>query len=373
MVAIGGITAREVQACFKSGAAGAAVISAITRAADPAGAARSFGTACGTSGRQPAACWENEFFLIRRILSQFRVSGDLSSRVEIGAGDDAALFKTIKRPVITTDAQREDIHFRRRWQSMDEIGYKAAEITFSDLAASYALPVALFVNLALPDTVTEDDVAKLYTGIGDSISAHGAVLGGGNISSSAELGLDLFAVGEGYPGLFPVRSAARPGYGLYATGRLGMARAGLDCLVKGDKQFPELIRAFKFPRARFDAAFVLAEHGVECAMDISDGLAGDAGHIAEASGLTIKLDLTAGPVPPFLTGYCEKYGKSAEHVMAAGGEDYELLFACPQAVFEAVRQKLPEAFQVGLCMSNDGEPVQGIPEGIRGYRHGERG
>ncbi|MCF8094606.1 MAG: hypothetical protein K9J79_04525, partial [Desulfobacteraceae bacterium] len=168
-----------------------------------------------------------------------------------------------------------------------------------------------------------------------------------------------------------VRSAAKPGWGVYVTGPLGLARAGLDCLKRGEDSFAGLIRAFTRPAARFDAACVLAQNRVECAMDISDGLAGDAAHIAEASGVTVDLDLSAAPVGPELAKYCEKYGWAPVQVMASGGEDYELLFACPRDVFETVSRQLPGAFQAGVCRAYTGKPILGVPEEIHGYRHGK--
>ncbi|MFO7932062.1 MAG: thiamine-phosphate kinase [Desulfosalsimonas sp.] len=373
VVAIGGITPERVRQCFKAGAAGAAVISAITRAADPAASAARFAEACGLQPAEPASPWNDEFLLIRRILADFREPRDnKQGPVKVGAGDDAALLKTLKNPVVTTDTQRENVHFRRRWQSMSEIGYKAAEITFSDLAASYAKPVALFVNLALPADISEEQVLQIYEGIRSSLFSRGAVLGGGNVSSARAMGLDLFAAGEANPEIFPVRSSALPGWGLYVTGQLGLARAGLDCLYRGDDGFAGLIHAFTSPSARFDAASVLAENRVECVMDLSDGLAGDAVHIAEASGVTINLDLAGAPVNRELSDYCLKYGKSPQHVMAAGGEDYELVFACPPTVFETVAQKLPGAYRIGECVSYNGLPVKGLPGEITGYRHGGR-
>lgn len=373
VVAIGGITPERVRQCFKAGAEGAAVISAITRAEDPAGSAARFAAACGLQPAEPASPWNDEFSLIRSILADFHEPrGNKQGVVKVGAGDDAALLKTLKNPVITTDTQRENVHFRRRWQSMSEIGYKAAEITFSDLAASYADPVALFVNLALPADISEDQVLQIYEGIGTSLFARGAVLGGGNVSSARVLGLDLFAAGEADPDIFPVRFSALPGWGLYVTGELGLARAGLDCLSRGDDEFDGLIRAFTSPSARFDAAAVLAKNRVECVMDISDGLAGDAVHIAEASGVTINLDLSGAPVSCELSDYCLKYGKSPQQLMAAGGEDYELVFACPPDVFKTVAHKLPGAFRVGECVPYNGLPVKGLPGEITGYRHGGR-
>ncbi|MFO7861232.1 MAG: thiamine-phosphate kinase [Desulfosalsimonas sp.] len=370
VVAIGGIFPESVGACMESGADGVAVISAITRADDPAAAAARFAAASGTRSRVVQTPWQDEFLLIRRILGQPGDGRDPQGLLRVGAGDDAALLSHIARPVITTDTQHENIHFRRFWQSFFEIGYKAAETAFSDLAACYAFPLALFVNLSLPATVSRQGVMEIYEGIRASLAPCGAVLGGGNVSSAQSLAIDMFVVGSGHAGIFPVRSAAAPGHGLYVTGPLGRARAGLECLMRGDYAFPGLIEAFKRPRARFDAAGVLADHGVACVMDISDGLAGDVGHLAQASGITAVLDLCRAPADPEFASFCEKYQMVPADVMAAGGEDYELLFACPPEVFAAICRQLPEAFCVGTCRAYDGESVRGLPETIKGFWHG---
>lgn len=369
VVAIGGIFPESAGACMENGADGVAVISAITRADDPAAAAARFAAACGTRPRVVQTPWRDEFLLIRKILGQPGDAKDPQGLLRVGAGDDAALLSHIPRPVISTDTQHENIHFRRCWQSFFEIGYKAAETAFSDLAACYARPLALFVNLALPATVSQQSVMEIYQGIRQSLAPQGAVLGGGNVSSGPDLAIDMFVMGSGHAGIFPLRSAAAPGLGLYVTGPLGRARAGLECLMRGDYAFPGLVEAFKRPRARFDAAAVLADHGVGCVMDISDGLAGDAGHLAQASGITAVLDLCRAPAGTEFASFCEKYQIPPEDVMAAGGEDYELLFACPPEVFAAICQKLPNAFCVGTCRAFDGHWVRGLPAAIESFGH----
>jgi thiamine-monophosphate kinase len=139
--------------------------------------------------------------------------------------------------------------------------------------------------------------------------------------------------------------------------------------MQGDFAFPGLVEAFKHPMARFDAAAVLADHRVACVMDISDGLAGDVGHLAQASGITAVLDLCRAPADPEFASFCEKYQKPPADVMAEGGEDYELLFACPPEVFAAIGRKLPGAFCVGTCRAYDGESVRGLPEAIESFGH----
>lgn len=371
VVAIGGIDAGNAGLCFSHGAAGIAVISAITRSADPAGSAAALGAACGVSPRGPATAWSDEFELLGKALSACR-SASPSSLMLVSPGDDAALFADIPKPVFTTDTQREDIHFRRCWQSMEAIGKRAVEITFSDLAASYAKPVAFFVNLCLPAEIDEKDVLELFSGIDHALCGHGAALAGGNLSAGSRLCLDLFAAGAG-SSLFPKRSAALPGDGLYVTGPVGLARSGLECLVMEDFSFPALIEAFTSPAARFDAADVLLSQGVSCVMDISDGLCGDAAHIAAESGVSVRFETADIDIDPRLQAYCDKYGLDPASQMLSGGDDYELLFACKPWVFEAVRAYLPGACRIGEIAGRGGVLCTGVPEGISSYRHGGAG
>jgi thiamine-monophosphate kinase len=272
--------------------------------------------------------------------------------------------------VITTDTQKEGVHFRLEWQAPREIGTKAVEVTFSDLAACYATPVSLFVNLALPSHISDDTVEALYAGIKKALNKYGCTLGGGNISAGHRLSLDLFAVGRGHETIFPTRSGARPGYGAYCSGPLGLARGGLEALICKDPAFKELIAAFKSPSARFDAAQVLAANNVDCVIDISDGLAGDAQHIATASGISIEFDLSNAPIDPALAMFCEKYNLNPVDMVLAGGEDYELLFACPPATFDKVKKELPQAYQVGICLAFQGEHIVNLPAGVSSFQHG---
>ena len=137
-----------------------------------------------------------------------------------------------------------------------------------------------------------------------------------------------------------------------------------------DKNFHELIAKFKTPVARFDAAEVLAANRVDCVIDISDGLAGDAQHIAEASNISIALDLTHYQFDPVLVSFCNKYGKSTEDMVLAGGEDYELLFSCSSDTFNHIKKDLPAAFQVGRCQAFQGKHLLNIPLDISSFQHG---
>jgi thiamine-monophosphate kinase len=157
---------------------------------------------------------------------------------------------------------------------------------------------------------------------------------------------------------------------LYASGPLGLARAGLHCLKAGDGRFPELTAAFKRPRARFDAAVVLADAGIACAMDISDGLAGDARHIAEASNLSIALEIDPEQIHPALMRFCEARQMDPSAFVLAGGEDYELLFACSPETFAGIAARLPGAVEVGRCLPRAEAPLVGPAARIASFQHG---
>ncbi len=372
VVAIGGIVCDNATSCLEKGAAGVATISFITRAENPAQNAKEFAMICECPHRErPVSQWSDEFQLITKLLKKGSYTPASGTHVKVPPGDDACLLKPIRHPVVTTDTQKEGVHFRLDWQTPEEIGIKAVSVTLSDLAASYARPLCLFVNLSLPDYVSDSMVESLYTGINKGLAQYDCELGGGNISRGGELSLDLFAVGDGRDELFPVRSGAVPGDGLYSTGPLGLSAAGLESLIRKDMFFTELIKRFKFPRARFEAAEVLAENNVRCAIDVSDGLAGDARHIAEASGITIEFHFKPETVDPDLVSFCKKYNRLPQNMVFEGGEDYEILFTCTHDRFDMIKQHLPTAFQVGRCLKFNGKHLSGIPADVMSFRHRE--
>lgn len=316
--------------------------------------------------------WQDEFGLIARLIDRRSPDQDHPA-IRVPAGDDACLLRALENPVITTDTQREGVHFRFDWQTPEEIGHKAVSVTLSDLAASYAKPMSLFINLCLPPGISDATIEAVYGGIRKALSHYGCTLGGGNTSRGRLFALDLFAVGDGRKEVFPTRGAARPGDGLYTTGPLGLARAGLAALQAKDTSFSSLINRFKMPLARFDAAAILAHQGVRCVMDISDGLAGDARHIARASGLSIEIDLEAMKLEKDLkdlAAFCRKYNRNATVMMLSGGEDYELLFTCKPETFKRIKTMLPSAVPVGRCVDFDGQLLLGEAADVFSFQHG---
>ncbi|MDY6831111.1 MAG: thiamine-phosphate kinase, partial [Thermodesulfobacteriota bacterium] len=375
VVAIGGINAANAGLCLSAGAAGVAVITCVSRSDTPAKSARLLAEACGIEGfpEKLESPWNDEFGLIDRLLAGEQDTGVAENGIlKVGPGDDAAVLHALKTPVITTDAQVENVHFSFLWQRPREVGQKAVAVVLSDLAAAYARPVALFVNLTLPADRPESLALELYTGLKEGLAAYDCALAGGNLSGGREVSLNLFAVGAAGVSFYPARANARPGDGLYCTGPLGRARAGLLALQAGLEGYDSLAGAFKFPRARFDAAVVLADHKVRCVMDISDGLAGDARHIARASRITICFDMDAAVCADDLRRFCEKTGIRPGEMIFSGGEDYELLFACPPETARRIGDVMP-VYRLGRCVSFDGEYLRNLPEGVAPFQHGHAG
>jgi thiamine-monophosphate kinase len=238
-----------------------------------------------------------------------------------GIGDDAAVLDVPagERLVASTDASVEGAHFRRDWLSPEEIGSRAAAAALSDLAAMAATPLGMLLALGLPPA-WRDDVREIARGIGAMAERCGCPIVGGNLSRATELSLTVTVLGSARRPLR--RSGARAGDTLYVTGRLGGPGAALRALLSGTTPSRADMTRFASPVPRLREARWLAERGAHAAVDISDGLLGDAAHVARASGVTLEIDLAGVP---------RVEGVSPEDA-AASGEEYELLVTTPAAV-----------------------------------------
>ena len=199
--------------------------------------------------------------------------------------------------IVTQDALVEGVHFRLDWLSWRELGWRAAAVNLSDLAASGAMPSALVVTLAAPPETELGNVLELYEGIAEST----VPVRGGDTTRADRLLLSVTALGhsERVPG----RAGARPGNSLIVTGPLGAAGAAF----RSD--------AYARPPLRLAEGRELASHA-HALLDVSDGLAIDAGHIARRSGVRCVIDLERVPLAE---------GANVDDL--GFGEDYELLAA----------------------------------------------
>jgi thiamine-monophosphate kinase len=298
-----------------------------------------------------------EFGLIDRLARLLNGSSRDPLRPEatgaIGIGDDAALWEPTpgRREVLTTDALIEDVHFRHRTTSWRHLGWKALAQNVSDIAAMGALPTRAFVTLGLRPDTRIADLEDLYRGMADLQERVGGYwpdarfeIAGGDTVSSPFTMVSITVVGE-LAGEGLRRAAGQPGDLLVVTGTLGGSAGGLALLERGetapsDPEGQALIEMHRRPEPRVREGYHLARRGVRCGMDLSDGLLGDAGKLAYASGLSAVLELDKLPVPPALVS---RFAHDAARTMAlGGGEDYELLVAAPPEVIERAARLLAD-------------------------------
>jgi thiamine-monophosphate kinase len=259
----------------------------------------------------------------------------------IGVADDVAVLDG--GLVVTQDALVEDVHFRLAWTSFRDLGYKAAAVNLSDLAAAGAEPEALIVTLAAPRDMAVEDVVALYEGLAEA----GVPVRGGDTAAADRLVLSVTAIGRS--ARVAGRGGAQPGDLLVVTGPLGGSAAGLRALEQGlDSPHVETHRR---PPLRLTEGRELAQTA-HALMDISDGLVADVPRLAAASGVRCVVELEALPHP----------GEVSAIDAAIGGEDYELLAAVPDAGgFHVVGRCEAGA---GTAFLLDGEEVQ-----LKGFDH----
>ena len=263
-------------------------------------------------------------------LGEFGLLGELERRgLAHRIGDDAAQLPD--GLVVTQDALVEDVHFRLDWTSWRDLGYKAAAVNVSDLSASGARPFALVVSLGAPPETRLEDVLELYAGLNEA----GVEIVGGDTTRAERLYLSVTALGRS--ARVPGRAGAVPGDLLVVTGPLGGSGAGFRALAEGVES--PLVAAHLRPPLRVDEGLRLG--AVAHAMiDVSDGLAADAGHLAERSGCRLVIDL-------------ERVPRAGELADLGFGEDYVLLAATPDPLDFAAIGRCEEGTGVELRL--DGE------------------
>jgi thiamine-monophosphate kinase len=254
-----------------------------------------------------------EFDRIRRILAR------LGERAA-GIGDDCAIIRVgNERLAVSTDLSIENVHFKLGWLTPEEIGWRATAAALSDLAAVAATPLGVLVSLGVPGEWPEEHVADLMQGAGAAAASVGAVILGGDLTKNERTIVDVTVIGTlaGEPVL---RSGATTGDELWVTGTLGGPRAALAAWTMGAEPEATARERFACPRPRVREAHWLRDRGAKALIDLSDGLAADASHIAAASGVRCAINLEDVPV----------HGSAASPEDATvSGEEYELLCAFP--------------------------------------------
>lgn len=264
-------------------------------------------------------------------LGELGLLGELERR-GLAQGVDCDAASLPGKLVVTQDALVEGVHFRWDLLSWHELGFRAAAVNLSDLAASGATPEALVVTLALPGETELDDALELYAGLVEA----GVPVVGGDTTAAPQVVLSVTAIGrsERVPG----RAGAEPGDRIVVTGPLGGAGAAF--------RNGGLVR----PPIRIEEGRRLAR-SAHAMLDVSDGLATDAGHIAARSGCRVVIELERVPLAA---------GATVDDL--GFGEDYELLAAVPE----------PGGFaEIGRCEEGSGVALllRGRPVELSGYEH----
>jgi thiamine-monophosphate kinase len=253
--------------------------------------------------------------------------------VEVGIGDDAAVLALEARDtgrghlVWTIDEQVESVHFRRELLSWRDIGWRSFMAAASDVAAMGAVPWCALASLVIPDNVDDAALADIARGQRDAAEEIAAPVVGGNLSRGPALSIATTLLGKCERAV--ERCGARAGDGVWMAGRAGLAAAGLKALERSlteDSWIDTAVEAWRRPRALVVEGRRMAAVA-HAAIDVSDGLARDAGHVAEASGVSIVLDESALLADTELTQAARALDQSALDLALHGGEDYALVAA----------------------------------------------
>ena len=246
----------------------------------------------------------------------------------IGIGDDCGLVKEGDEFfAFSTDVSVEQVHFRTDWITLEEVGWRASAAALSDLAADGAVPAGVLSAVICPPGAEESDLLQMMSGVRAAAEYVNAPVLGGDLSTGPVWSLAVTVVGRTR---VPIsRAGAEPGDRIWVTGSLGGARAAVETWRRGEEPAPGARQAFAHPEPRISAGRWLARHGAHAMLDISDGLAGDAGHLAAASAVALDIDLATLPVHPDVAPAARRRGIPQPQFAAEGGEDFELLVALP--------------------------------------------
>jgi thiamine-monophosphate kinase len=261
----------------------------------------------------------------------------------VGIGDDAAVVKPERGAleILTTDGLVEGVHFDRRFSTPADIGWKALAVNLSDIAAMGGTPRLALLSLGVPAGLAPAEAHALLDGFLALAAEARVTLAGGNITRSpGPLFVDVTVAGFARPRHVLTRAGARAGDALYVTGEVGAGAAGLlwsKDVADGVKAaeaiegIEDCVRRYCAPEPRVRVGALLGRNRAATAcMDLSDGLADAVRQIAGASGLGASIDGAALPIPFAAREYFRRIGADPVAAAAAGGDDYELLFAAPR-------------------------------------------
>ncbi|MGO9411576.1 MAG: thiamine-phosphate kinase [Spirochaetia bacterium] len=287
-----------------------------------------------------------EFGLIDRIRSALPEPGP---NVVVGIGDDVAVLEGSAESVwlATCDVQVEGAHFLRDSIPPKSLGRKALAINLSDIASAGGIPRFALVSLGLPKDLEVAFIDELYVGLREEGERYGVEIVGGNVSKT-RLGMfiDVFLLGETLRENVVLRSGAKPGDRIMVTGSVGDAAAGvallLDKTLKTDESYAVTATERQYsptPRVK-EGALIGALRQATSMIDVSDGVAGDLGHICEKSRVSARVEAARLPVRPENRALAQAARGDEWHFALHGGEDYELMMTAPPGRAERLAQRI---------------------------------
>lgn len=319
----------------------------------------------------------DEMDLIRNVLAPL-----VSAPGADGLRDDVAELRANGRIIATADTIVEGVHFLAE-DPLETVAAKLVRVNVSDVIAKGATPSECLLSLVWPRSRPARQIEQLAEGLKANLDLWNCrLVGGDTTSTDGPLVLSLTMTGA-CASRGPIRrSAAKPGEDIWVSGSIGdgwlglqVVRSGLAGVEEEDRDW--LAAAYRKPNAPpVELAAIVAEHGGG-SIDISDGLSGDAGHVAEASGVGMEIEVSRIPLSDAGRRVLEAMDDISIKALLSGGDDYQTLFTAPGEHRDAIAKAAADAgirlTRIGVCDEDEGVRFIG-PDGQRiypepGWRH----